>query len=424
MQPVYIFLRLFYASNLLHCMIKMVQAAFFASAFFLFYNYLGYGMLLWALVKLRRKPVAAPAATGAAAEPAVTLVVAAYNEADFIAQKAENTLQLDYPADKLSLLFVTDGSTDGTPDILRQYPRITVLHQEERRGKTAAINRAMQQVGTPIVIFCDANTFLNKDAIRALVKHYADDTVGAVAGEKRVLPQPGHDQAAGTEGIYWKYESYLKKLDAAFYSVVGAAGELFSVRTALFRPVEPEVILDDFVISLRVNLQGYRVAYSPDAYAMESPSDSLREEHKRKVRISAGGFQAIVLLRSLLNIFRYPVLSFQYISHRVLRWTLSPLSLPVLLLSNAWLAYYTDHPFYPLFLLMQVAAYLAALVGLFLAGRRVKIKLFYVPFYFLFMNVAVYEGFFRYIAGRQSAAWEKSKRKTPDPFTLNESKYL
>ncbi|PUZ20299.1 Glycosyltransferase, catalytic subunit of cellulose synthase and poly-beta-1,6-N-acetylglucosamine synthase [Chitinophaga costaii] len=396
-------------------MIKIVQALYFISAFFLFYNYLGYGILLWILVKLRRRP-AVSFSVAPAYEPPVTLIVAAYNEAAFIARKAENTLQLDYPSDKFDILFVTDGSTDGTPEILQQFTGIKVIHQDARRGKTAAINRAMQQVRTPIVIFCDANTFLNKTAIRALVKHYTDESVGAVAGEKRVQQQDGDDQAAGTEGIYWKYESYLKKLDADFYSVVGAAGELFSVRTALFQPVEPAVILDDFVISLRVNLQGYRVAYAPDAYAMESPSDSLQEEHKRKVRISAGGFQSIVLLRSLLNIFRDPVLSFQYISHRVLRWTISPLSLPVLLISNIWLVMHTASPWYQLSLLLQAGAYIAALAGFILAKKQIKIKIFYVPFYFLFMNIAVYEGFFRYIAGKQSAAWEKSKRKTPAPL--------
>lgn len=386
-----------------------LKIIFFASAFVLFYNYLGYAALLWGLLKAGirfRKPVQAPAGF----EPPVTLVVAAYNEAGFIARKAENTLALDYPADKLDLLFITDGSDDGTPDLLAAYPRIVVMHENVRRGKTAAINRAMAEVRTPIVIFCDANTLLNAAAVREIVKHYADPKTGGVAGEKRVISEDDAN-AAGTEGVYWKYESFLKKLDADFYSVVGAAGELFSLRTELFRAVEARVILDDFIISLRANMAGYRVAYAPEAYAMESPSNDLAEEHKRKIRISAGGFQSIVMLKVLLNIFKYPVLSFQYISHRVLRWTLSPLSLPLLLLSNITLVAIGAGLFFQVTLLVQVCAYCAAAIGYGLSQRGKKIKLFYIAFYFVFMNVSVYEGFVRFITRRQSAAWEKAKRR-------------
>ncbi|WP_160710980.1 glycosyltransferase family 2 protein [Chitinophaga solisilvae] len=388
----------------------IAQTLFIISLIILFYNYIGYGLLLYVLVQLK-KVFRKNGTVISFYEPDVTLIVAAYNEEAFIREKIRNTLELDYPAGKLHIIIVTDGSTDRTPQIIEQYPAITLLHQAGRNGKTAALNRAMEQVRTPIVVFCDANTLLNTTSIRNIAKHYADPLTGGVAGEKKVISGAGDNGAAGTEGIYWKYESVLKRLDAQLYSVVGAAGELFSIRTALFEPVAPEVILDDFVISLRINQQGYRIAYAPDAYAMEAPSYDIREEHKRKVRISAGGFQAIVMLRSLLNVFRYPVLSFQYISHRVLRWTLSPLSLPVLLLSNAWLLFHTGSIFYSMFMALQLAAYLAALTGFILAGRNIRTKIFYIPFYFLFMNIAVYQGFFRFLLNSQSAAWEKSKRK-------------
>jgi biofilm PGA synthesis N-glycosyltransferase PgaC len=310
---------------------------------------------------------------------------------------------------KRRLLFITDGSTDATPQIIGSYPDLQLLHADKRGGKTAALNRAMEHVQTPYVIFCDANTLLNTGAIRNIVKHYADETVGGVAGEKKVISDD-HTGAAATEGIYWKYESYLKKLDAELYSVVGAAGELFSIRTNLFQPVEEEVILDDFVISLRINLKGYRIAYAPDAYAMETPSDNIAEEHKRKIRISAGGFQSIVMLRALLNFFRFPVVSFQYISHRVLRWTLSPLSLLLLLVTNIMLVIYAGGWAFYAFLLIQVIGYAAAFIGYSLAERNIKISIFYIPFYFLFMNIAVYQGFYRYLTNTQSAAWEKAKR--------------
>jgi len=392
---------------------RFTYIMFYASFFILFYNYIGYGILLWALVKVKRllvkaKPAAAPY------EPEVTLIVAAYNEEAVIEEKIVNTLALDYPKEKLRLLFITDGSTDSTPAIISSYPTIKLLHSNTRNGKTAALNRAMEHVQTPYVIFCDANTLLNTAAVRNIVQHYADERTGGVAGEKKVISENAAG-AAATEGVYWKYESFLKKLDAELYSVVGAAGELFSVRTSLFQPVEEAVILDDFVISLRINIKGYRIAYAPDAYAMETPSDSIKEEHKRKIRISAGGFQSIVMLRALLNIFRFPVVSFQYISHRVLRWTLSPLSLLLLLMSNIVLAVYAGGWFYPACLAVQVLGYLAALTGYKLAERNIKISLFYIPFYFLFMNIAVYQGFYRYLTRSQSAAWEKAKRSNKVP---------
>ena len=392
---------------------RFTYILFYASFFILFYNYIGYGILLWALVKVKHLLVKArPAAVPY--EPEVTLIVAAYNEEAVIEEKIVNTLALDYPKEKLRLLFITDGSTDNTPAIISRYSGIQLLHTSTRNGKTAALNRAMEHVQTPYVIFCDANTLLNSAAVRNIVQHYADERTGGVAGEKKVISDDAAG-AAATEGVYWKYESFLKKLDAELYSVVGAAGELFSVRTALFEPVEEAVILDDFLISLRINIKGYRIAYAPDAYAMETPSDSIKEEHKRKIRISAGGFQSIVMLRALLNIFRFPVVSFQYISHRVLRWTLSPLSLLLLLLSNIVLAVYAGGWFYPACLAIQVLGYGAALTGYKLAERNIKISLFYIPFYFLFMNIAVYQGFYRYLTRSQSAAWEKAKRSNKVP---------
>lgn len=388
---------------------RITLIIFSISLFILFYNYIGYGLLLWVMVRIKRMLIrTAPAATPPY-EPDVTLVVAAYNEEGVMTAKIENTLALDYPAHKRRLLFITDGSTDATPEIIGRYPDIQLLHANKRGGKTAALNRAMEHVQTPYVIFCDANTLLNADAIRNIVKHYADETVGGVAGEKKVISDDSSG-AAATEGIYWKYESYLKKLDAELYSVVGAAGELFSIRTALFQPVEEEVILDDFVISLRINLKGYRIAYAPDAYAMETPSDNIAEEHKRKIRISAGGFQSIVMLRALLNFFRFPLVSFQYISHRVLRWTLSPLSLLLLLVTNIVLVVFAGGWLFYAFLLIQVLGYAAAFIGYSLAERNIKISIFYIPFYFLFMNIAVYQGFYRYLTNTQSAAWEKAKR--------------
>ncbi|WP_431214322.1 glycosyltransferase family 2 protein [Puia sp. P3] len=347
--------------------------------------------------------------------PAVTLIIAAYNEEDFIREKIANTLALEYPEDKLQIIFITDGSSDATPTLARGYDRITVLHRPERKGKVAAMHRAMQQVTTPIAIFSDANTLLNKESIYNIARHYLDPKTGGVAGEKRSW-KPATARVAGIgEGLYWKYESFLKKQDAELYTVVGAAGELFSIRTQLYEPVGDNVLLDDFVISLRVCQKGYRVHYEPDAYAMETPSASLKDERKRKIRISAGAFQSMGMLAGLLNFFKYPVLSFQYISHRVLRWTLCPLLLPVIFIFNLVLVLDGAGRLYELVLAGQILFYLAAIAGWMLANRNVKSKLLYVPYYFFFLNFSLYQGFFRHLRGRQSVLWDKARRETPTP---------
>ncbi len=383
----------------------------FISLFIVCYTYVGYGILLYILVKL--KELLFGKRTAAAGEPPVTLLVAAYNEADFIAAKIANTLALDYPAEKLEIIFITDGSTDATPAIVAQYPRIRLLHDAQRNGKSAAIHRAMAYVSHPITVFCDANTLLNAGAIRKLAAHFSDNRVGAVAGEKKVLSTAGSGAEGAGEGLYWKYESRLKQWDASLYSVMGAAGELFAVRTELYEPIPSHCILDDFIISFRINMRGFTVMYEPEAFATETASASLADEYKRKIRISAGGFQSILMLLPLLNPFRYPKITFQYISHRVLRWTLAPLCLLLALLSNIVLVAGGAGAFFTGLLAAQLLFYGAAFCGYLLARRNVKVKYLYVPFYFVFMNWAVFHGFFRFLGKRQSGAWERSQRSLP-----------
>lgn len=383
----------------------------FIFAFIVFYSYIGYGFLITILVFLKKKFGKPQHTLSAVPLPAVTLVVAAFNEEDFIGEKIENSLALDYPEGLFKLLIITDGSSDRTPAIAASYPGVTVMHQPERRGKVAAIERAMEKVDTPIVVFTDANTTLNKACILNIARHYQDERTGGVAGEKKVRSLKETQVAGAGEGLYWKYESYLKKLDAELYTVVGAAGELFSIRTHLYEKVPSDVLLDDFIISLRICQRGYRVAYEPAAYAVEAPSASMVEEQKRKIRISAGGFQSIVMLRPLLNIFRYPVLSFQYISHRVLRWAVCPFLLPLILLLNIYLVYTNGAWPFQALLVVQVLFYGAALVGWYYSTRNRKVKLLYVPYYFLFLNISLYLGLFRYLRGKQSVLWDKAARE-------------
>jgi poly-beta-1,6-N-acetyl-D-glucosamine synthase len=391
----------------------MLKFLFFFSFLIVFYTYIGYGILLYLLVKLKRlffrRPGFQPANDF---EPDVTLVVSAFNESEFIRRKILNSLELEYPAGKLRWIFITDGSDDDTPEIISGYNQIQLLHEPTRKGKVAAMNRAIQYVETPYTIFSDANTLLNKAAVREIVKHYADPKVGGVAGEKKILSRE-KDQAAGAgEGIYWKYESLLKKLDSEFYSVVGAAGELFSVKTSLFHQAAEDTIIEDFVQSLQICLDGYTIRYEPLAFAMETASVSMREEEKRKVRIAAGAFQAMRILHPLFNVFRYPVLSFQFISHRILRWTLSPVCLIIFFITNIILVYDGAGVNYLVVLLVQSVFYALAGVGWWFSALGLKMKVLYVPYYFLFMNLSVFQGFYRFIRKKQTAVWEKAARQT------------
>jgi len=376
-----------------------------------FYSYIGYGLLIYFLITMKRV-FSKKHAPGLMPdfEPEVSLIISAYNEEDFIEKKILNSLELDYPAEKLSLLMITDGSNDKTANIIRNYPQIELLHQDERRGKVAAMNRAMKHVRTPYVIFSDANTLLNQACVKEMMKHYANPRVGGVAGEKKVLSGNQGETAGAGEGLYWKYESLLKKLDSEFYTVVGAAGELFSVKTALFHEVSENTIIEDLVQSLQICKDGYLISYEPMAYATETASVSMQEEQKRKIRISAGAFQAMVILKGIFNVFKYPLLAFQFISHRVLRWTLSPLCLVILFISNLGIMYEGGGWFYQLSLLTQVLFYTMAWIGWLFANHNQQTKGFYVPYYFLFMNLSVFLGFIRFIRKRQSAIWEKAVR--------------
>jgi len=395
---------------------ELLKLLFWIMIFTVVYTYIGYGMILYVLVKIKRwlsknkhKEVYQDF------QPEVTLFIPAYNEIDYVDQKMKNTMALDYPKDKLKIYWVADGSDDGTDLKLKEYDNINLFHKPERNGKINAMNRVMPLVNTPIVVFSDANTLLGKDSIKHIVHLFSNPKVGCVSGEKRIFNKD-KDMASGAgEGLYWKYESTLKKWDAELYSVVGAAGELFAIRTDLYNEVEQDTLLDDFVISLRVAQKGYTIQYNPEAFAIETASANVGEELKRKIRISAGGIQSVVRLRTLLNIFKYKTLSFQYISHRVLRWTLTPLCLLLLIPILSILAYnegMLGFGFYVVLFWLQFLFYVFALIGWFLENKKTRLKILFVPYYFFIMNLSVILGFFRYINNKQSVNWERAQRAT------------
>jgi len=393
----------------------ILKIIFWFSLFIIFYTYTGYGIVLYLLIRIKRRFSHSPSPTTKTEEPEITLFITAYNEKDQIPGKVQNSRNLNYPEEKVRQVWVTDGSSDGSPEILRKMGDIEVYHETNRKGKIAAMNRGMQFVKTPIVIFSDANTLLGEDSIRRIVVLFDDPKVGCVSGEKRIFSNETDTASGAGEGIYWKYESLLKKWDSELYSVVGAAGELFAIRTNLWQEVEPDTLLDDFVISLRVAMSGYTIKYDPEAYAIESASADVKEELKRKIRISAGGIQSVIRLKQLLNIFKYGVLSFQYISHRVLRWMVTPFLLLLIIPVNFILHLYemnTGFGVYSFFWYGQILFYLLILLGKLLQTKKIKQKALFVPYYFWIMNYSVYMGMIRYLKGKQSVVWEKAQRKS------------
>ncbi len=377
------------------------------------YTYIGYPIILFFIVKIK-KLFFYEKEYKTEYYPSVTLFIAAYNEKDYIDNKVKNNLNLDYPKEKIKQIWVTDGSNDGTPELLKKYKDVKVYHEEKRNGKIGAINRGMQFIDTPIVIFTDANTLLNKDAVKQIIKLFQDQKTGCVAGEKRIHSKLADTAINSGENIYWKFESTIKKWDAELYSAVGAAGELFAVRTKLFEKVEADTILDDFIISLRIVKKGYRIKYAPDAYAVETASANINEELKRKIRISAGGIQSVFRLKELLNPFKYGIFSWQFLSHKVLRWLFVPFSFPLLFIFNLLIIiFYPNNSgfnVYHISIIIQILLIIFIITGSILKNTKTKKKIIFIPYYIYIMNYSVWAGLYRFIKGKQSVNWERAKR--------------
>lgn len=383
---------------------------FWIFIFLVFYTYIGYGIILYLAVRVKRmihteKVVSSNDYT----LPDVTMMICAYNEEDIVDAKMENTRSLDYPKDKLHILWVTDGSDDSTNQLLSKYKEVTIAYTPERKGKMAALKHGMKEVSSEIVVMTDANTMINKEAIKVIVEKMRNPKVGCVSGEKRVMARNNSQAAAEGEGMYWKYESFLKRMDSELYSAMGAAGELCVIRKQLFEEIPDDTLLDDFVLSMRIVERGFTIAYTSDAYAMEYGSADIKEESKRKRRIAAGGLQSCWRLRSLMNPLRNPVVSFLFVSHRVLRWTITPIALFALIPLNLALVLSSAGTVYTLIWILQTAFYLSALAGYILQEKGHKNKVLYAAYYFIFMNLNVFLGMV-YLAKKSNGTWEKARR--------------
>ena len=398
-----------------HLLMTILKITFWLCLAIVFYTYIGYGMLLWGILKLKRMLTAGRQSEPTLPDdesqlPEMTLMICAYNEQDIIREKMENIRQLDYPSEKLCVMWVTDGSNDHSNELLAEYPEVTLVYSPERRGKAAAMQHGLRENRAPYVVFTDANTMLNSQAIKEIARQFMKPDISCVSGEKRVAARYEGQVAAEGEGLYWKYESTLKRWDSELYSAMGAAGELFAVKMADYREAPSNALLDDFMMSMLIVSDGHRIAYTSDAYAMEFGSADMHEESKRKRRIAAGGLQSVWWLRRLMNPLRYPKVAFQFVSHRVLRWTITPFALLLLIPLNMVLVMLCAGTTYTIILALQALFYAAAFAGWLMARSGHKNKLLYVPYYFLFMNLNVFRGISYLRSHKHSGTWEKAKR--------------
>ena len=390
------------------------RTVFWASVAEILYTYLGYPIVLIAFACIQQIQHDIRYAIGRAERRkrtdrrdlrSVSLVFAAHNEAAVIGDKMRNCAALDYPPELLDIYVGCDNCDDGTPDLAREsgIPKLHVVDYSVRQGKPGVLNKLVPTVTGEIVVLSDANTMLDPEAVLELAKHFRDPRVGCVCGELRFIEQSG---AVKSEGVYWRYEQILKFYESRLNMMVGANGGVYAIRRELFSPLPQFAIIDDFLISMHIRRQGYRVVYAPDAVAYEETASNARQEFERRIRIGAGAFHALRYTHRML-LPSAGLVAFSYWSHKVLRW-LAPFTLVASFICALVLA---TQPFYLIYAMASLALALAAAFSYWqeLRGGHAR-NIFAIPYYFLAMNLALMLGFFRFISGSQGTAWRRTAR--------------
>ena len=386
---------------------QILEILFGISALLLVYSYAGYPVVLGLLAKL------APRKTSAidfSELPTVTLLISAYNERPVIAAKIENSLALDYPKDRLEILVISDCSDDGTDEEVQRFASagVRLVRQNERRGKSAGLNLGVAQARGQILVFSDANAMYHADAIRQLVPHFADPQVGYAVGNARYIEKASDTQAAEAEGLYWKLETWLKKKESVFYSVVGGDGAIYAIRRELYRPLAPTDI-NDFLNPLQIVQSGYLGVFEPGAVSYEEAAGSFAREFRRRVRIISRSLTAALKAGDLWNPFRHPRHWFLLMSHKLLRW-LAPFFMIVTLLCSVLL---WRSLFFQVAIALQLMFYGMALAGWMLQERKKNWRLFSVAFYFCLVSVASFIACFKCLRGDLSGTWVPPRHKVP-----------
>lgn len=393
----------------------MLGLLFWLSVLLILYVYVGYPMVLTLLARLRRMPADYPSYL-----PKVTLLIAAYNEQEVIASKLENALRLDYPKENLQILVAADGSDDHTAEIVKSFePRgVELSYQPERRGKMAAINRVMSAVRHEIVLFSDANNLYAQETLRELMKPFSDPKVGAVSGSKSILDSEGALPKA--DGLYWRYESYIKEQETRLGSCTSAPGEILAVRRDLYQSPPDQVINDDFFIGLAILRQGYRLVYRPTARSFEHSSLTEEDEATRRARIVAGRYQAMRMSLQYLP-WRSPLLVWQIVSHKFMR-PFIPLAMILAFLTNVLAVVmssaspghsilYLSKPYGAIMLSLQLVFYLLAWLGNRLRGKGKIGKVLYLPAFLVNSNLSAIRGLVSFFTGRQTSLWKRARRR-------------
>ena len=368
------------------------------------YVYLAYPVVIWSLARLFGHVPRPPAVTDEDL-PFLSLLIAAYNEEAVLEDRINNALALDYPRHRLEIVIASDGSTDRTADIVRKYDNqgVRLLDYSTRKGKSSILNRAFCEVKGDVVVLSDANTFMEPGAARNLARWFCDPAVGVVCGRLELRdPKTGRN----VDGLYWKYENFLKVCEASLCASLGVNGAIYAIRRRLFSPIPENTLIDDMIIPLQCRLRtGFALVYDKHAKAHEETAPSITSEFRRRVRFGAGGFQTIGLLWPLLHP-RHGWLAFTFLSHKVLRW-IGPFALLGLALSNTIL---WEHPIYAWLLACQIVFYLVALLANFLPAKSRVSRLVKMTSLFTYMNVALLVGFYRWLQGNQKAAWRVTAR--------------
>lgn len=372
------------------------ELLFWISGGLILYVFFGYPVLLMLLGRAAGKQQEAK--SGLVLD--VTLVISAYNEESVIADKIENCLAIDYEKARLQIIVVSDASTDETDSIVKQYENqgVELLRRESRAGKTLGLNEAIRIATGEIVVFSDANAMYLPSAIRNLVRNFDDQSVGAVVGESTYGGVSTESETS--ESLYWRYETFIKRLETRLGSVVGGDGAIYAVRKNLYKPMRADA-LSDFVNPLQIVEQGRRCVYEPAAVSVESAAGSFDKEFSRKVRIVNRAWRAMLSMKHMLNPAKHGLFAFEFISHKLLRW-LVPFMLVVLFLAS--LALVNASSIYRVTFYAQCAFYVLAFSGFALRDRRQPV-LSYIPFYFCLVNFASAKGIFQAFHGTTYTTW-------------------
>ena len=377
------------------------------------YNYVGYPLLLFIMsvlfqakadfVYLNRR-VNRRCLPSSKYVPRVALLISAYNEALVIEAKVQNCVEIEYPSERLDFWFGLDAPTDSTAELLKRVPtsHMHVLTFPRRRGKLAVLCDLARRTQADILVLTDANTMLDRNCIRNMVRHFSDPQVGAVSGEEVRTVVEGTDP--GAESIYWRYESAIKILESRLNCSQGGNGAALAVRSSLFRP-RSQSIVEDFQIPLEIRFKGFRVVYDPEAIATEEIPTTFTAQFVRRVRIGAGNYQTLLRNPRYLNPMN-GLLTFTFISHRVLRW-LGPLFLLTAFFCSIAMAV---HSKFGAVLALQCVFYSTALIGYASKKRGRSAGWFAAPLNFCCMNLALLMGLYTYLTGRQGATWSATPR--------------